>query len=338
MKAAKKKICAIRRAVDILMTRSRARARAPRSWWCRGRAPRRAQGRGDRRTSSQRQRCPEGVGCDRIGADNERVRRLQIGERSARRAVGHHAVRSSTTNVGRANSDSSTMIPLMSWCNWLRRPPSKPYQFFIVIDAGARVVLHGRDADELRDGERKGSCRTGQFRIRRPPARVQGAEVARARQHHGAAGGAHRDPRERKAALGVIDRIVGHEHSGGSSAAAEPHELRGDVRVGCRRKDRRDRERRVDLHQHAVAWPDEPLDPAQGVQRASKRAHPVGAGYDRQLPSGIVDGEVPQRRHDRPVAERAGRMAVPQPCGEPARGRDGRAGSAGRGAGMRGGL
>ena len=31
------------------------------------------------------------------------------------------------------------MMPWMSWWNWLRRPPRRPYQFFVVIEARQRL-------------------------------------------------------------------------------------------------------------------------------------------------------------------------------------------------------
>jgi hypothetical protein len=46
---------------------------------------------------------------------------------------------SSRTKVGRSIRARSAMMPWMSWWNWLRRPPSRPYQFLVVIEARQRL-------------------------------------------------------------------------------------------------------------------------------------------------------------------------------------------------------
>ena len=67
------------------------------------------------------------------------------------------------------------MIPWMSWWNWLRRPPSSPYQFFVVIEARQRLwSLTGATPMTLSTLV-SGRLKNDQFSISVAPGRVQHA-------------------------------------------------------------------------------------------------------------------------------------------------------------------
>ena len=75
-------------------------------------------------------------------------------------------VPSRTTKVGRSISARSAMMPWMSWWNWLRRPPSRPYQFFVVIDARQRLwSFTGATPITLVDADGTGRQKNGQRSI-----------------------------------------------------------------------------------------------------------------------------------------------------------------------------
>ncbi len=71
---------------------------------------------------------------------------------------------SRTTSVGFIISAKSETMEWMCWWNWLRRPPSRPYQFFVVIEAWQRLwSLHGATPMTL-VAFLKGSWKKVQFR------------------------------------------------------------------------------------------------------------------------------------------------------------------------------
>ena len=66
----------------------------------------------------------------------------------------------------------------MSWWNILRRPPSRPYQFFIVIEAPARLWLLTGAMPTSLVTPWNGPLNTGQLRISWPPGSVPGTKSA----------------------------------------------------------------------------------------------------------------------------------------------------------------
>eukprot|EP01022_Parablepharisma_sp_SALTPOND_P017779 TRINITY_DN28915_c0_g3_i1.p1 TRINITY_DN28915_c0_g3~~TRINITY_DN28915_c0_g3_i1.p1 ORF type:complete len:896 (-),score=279.40 TRINITY_DN28915_c0_g3_i1:1251-3938(-) len=88
------------------------------------------------------------------------------------------ATPSAMTRLGLIMRPSSLMIPLMSWWNTLRRPPSRPYQFFMVTEAWERWWSLTGARPMIRSAPCNGPQSSGQFWMSRPPGRLQKANAA----------------------------------------------------------------------------------------------------------------------------------------------------------------
>ena len=98
-----------------------------------------------------------GVGGDWIGADDQRVGRLEVGQRTARRPVGHHARRAIEHDEGRLHQrgqldDDAVDILVELVAAAAEQPVPVLHRH---RRPGAVVMLDRRDADELGDAAQR---------------------------------------------------------------------------------------------------------------------------------------------------------------------------------------